>query len=236
MFSKQNEYVIYEIETKDINNCIKVFIDGYTDESERKIKNRFNKVKLKYIEAKGILAKSSNFEMMKHRIAHTLSTSLDNDDIDGIEQFNSLINRITKEHEQFVHNRLLYMLPAVFSLAFFFAISYYYIDERITNTYFWQIISSLLAASLGGALSLFINVKSLNFEEYQSEIYYIFLGIERVLLSFITGGIAFIALKSGFLASGVLQSGYWATMLLIVISSFSESLIPSALSKFQKSE
>ena len=34
VLAKHNEYVIYEIETKDINNRIKVFIDGHTDESE----------------------------------------------------------------------------------------------------------------------------------------------------------------------------------------------------------
>ncbi|MFT7003086.1 MAG: hypothetical protein ACJAWW_000420 [Sulfurimonas sp.] len=37
---KQNKYVIYEIETVDINNKIKVFIDGHSDESEHKIQNR----------------------------------------------------------------------------------------------------------------------------------------------------------------------------------------------------
>ncbi|MCI0594378.1 hypothetical protein, partial [Chromohalobacter sp.] len=63
VLAKHNEYVIYEIETKDINNRIKVLIDGHTDESEEKIQKRFNDVKQKYIEAKGMLSKSSNFEM-----------------------------------------------------------------------------------------------------------------------------------------------------------------------------
>lgn len=85
VLAKHNEYVIYEIETKDINNRIKVFIDGHTDQSEEKIQKRFNDVKQKYIEAKGMLSKSSNFEMMKHRVAHTLSTALNSDESGGGE-------------------------------------------------------------------------------------------------------------------------------------------------------
>ncbi|MCG9040563.1 hypothetical protein [Laribacter hongkongensis] len=83
VLAKYNEYVIYEIETDDINNRIKVFIDGRSDESETSIQKRFNSVKQKYIEAKGMLAKSTNFEMMKHRVAHTLSSALMSDDVDG---------------------------------------------------------------------------------------------------------------------------------------------------------
>ena len=84
VLARNVEYVIYEIEDSDINNRIKILIDGLTDESEAKISQRFNAVKQKYIEAKGLLGKSSNYGMMKQRIAHTLSTCLSADDVDGV--------------------------------------------------------------------------------------------------------------------------------------------------------
>jgi len=228
---KQNEYVIYEIETDDINNKIKVFIDGHTDESEHKIQNRFNTVKQKYIEAKGILTKSSNFQMMKHRIAHTLSTALNSDEIDGIKEFENLITTITKEHEELVINRTIYLLPSFIAITIFFILSYYNMDYRINNLEKWQILTGFLSSSLGGGLSILINAKTLNFEEYKTKKHYFLLGIERIVSAFIAGGIAFIAVKAGVLFPEIIIQGNWSFMFILVIAGFSETLIPRVLSK-----
>ncbi len=231
VLAKHNEYVIYEIETKDINNRIKVFIDGHTDESEAKIRKRFNAVKQKYIEAKGMLSKSSNFEMMKHRVAHTLSTALNSDESGGADTFENLIKTITKEHEQLVVNRALYLLPSVISVAFFFALCAYNLSDRVANGPWWQLFVVFIGSSLGGALSILINAKTLNFEEFQTKGYYFLLGVERIVLAYMAGGVAYVALKSGFLSSEILDRGYWSLMMVIVFSGFSESLVPGFLSK-----
>lgn len=231
VLAKHNEYVIYEIETHDVNNKIKVLIDGHTDESEALIQKRFNSVKQKYIEAKGMLSKSSNFEMMKHRVAHTLSTALNSDDTDGKKEFNELISTITKEHEELVVNRMIYLTPSFTSLTLLFLVCLWYIDARLENGPRWQIIISLLAAALGGGLSILINAKTLNFEEFKTRKHYFLLGAERILLACMAGAVAYIALRSGFLLPGMSSSGYWSLMLVVVVSGFSESLIPSFLSK-----
>lgn len=231
VLAKHNEYVIYEIETNDINNRIKVLIDGHTDESERKIQKRFNDVKQKYIEAKGMLSKSSNFGMMKHRVAHTLSTALNSDDSGGGDGFEELIETIRKEHEQLVINRALYLAPSIISVFVLFTISALNLADRIENGPTWQLLVVLLGASLGGALSILINAKALNFEEFQTRSYYFLLGAERLILAYMAGGVAYIALKSGVLSSEILGRGYWSLMLVVVISGFSESLVPGFLSK-----
>lgn len=231
VLAKHNEYVIYEIETNDINNRIKVFIDGHSDLSEASIQKRFNSVKQKYIEAKGMLAKSSNFEMMKHRVAHTLSSALNSDEIDGKKEFDDLIQTITKEHEELVVNRAIYLIPAFLSVAILFVTSLIYMDSRIDNSPAWQVLVSLLGASLGGGISILINAKTLNFEEFRTKKHYFLLGTERILLAYMAGAVAYIALKSGFLSLGLPAKDYWALMLVIVISGFSESLIPGFLSK-----
>jgi len=231
VLAKHNEYVIYEIETNDINNRIKVLIDGHTDESEAKIQKRFNDVKQKYIEAKGMLSKSSNFGMMKHRVAHTLSSALNSDDSGGTKGFDELIETIRKEHEQLVVNRALYLAPSVIAVVLLFIVAVLNLGDRMEGGPFWQLVVVLLGASLGGALSILINARALNFEEFRTEWYYSLLGAERLILSYMAGGIAYIALKSGVLSSDLLTKGYWSLMLVVVISGFSESLIPSFLSR-----
>jgi hypothetical protein len=235
VLAKHNEYVIYEIEADDINSRLKVLIDGHTDESEEKITKRFNNVKQKYIEAKGMLSKSSNFEMMKNRIANTLSTCLNNDDTDGKQEFSDLISTITKEHEELVINRAIYLSPAFLSSVILFVLCLILIELRIENTPYWQILVSLMGASLGGSLSILINAKTLNFEEFKAKKHYFLLGVERILLAFIAGAVAFISLKSGVLSPSILSSSYWSFMLVLVIAGFSESFIPGFLSKTENS-
>lgn len=231
VLAKHNEYVIYEIETDDINNRIKVLISGHNDKSEKIIQDRFNNVKQKYIEAKGMLSKSSNFEMMKHRVAHTLSTALSSNELDGKSEFDDLINTITKEHEELVVNRAIYLSPPIISVVFFFLLALFLKDLRIEASASWQISISFLAASLGGAISIIVNAKHLNFEEFKTKLHYALLGFERVSLAWIAGAVAFIALKSGFISPKLATDGYWSLMLIIVFSGFSESFIPRFLSK-----
>lgn len=88
-----------------------------------------------------------------------------------------------------------------------------------------------LGASLGGALSILVNAKTLNFEEFKTKEYYFLLGLERIVLAYMAGGVAYASLKSGIITSEILDRGYWSLMLVIVFSGFSESLVPGFLSK-----
>ena len=234
VLARSNEYVIYEIEDEDVNNRIKVLVDGLTDESEKCIAARFNTVKQKYIEAKGLLGKSSNYGMMKHRIAHTLSSCLSTDDVDGIEEFSELISTITKEHEEMVTNRAIYLAPCVIATTLLFSACICFINERISVTPLWLILTSLLAASLGGSISILAKAKMLNFEEFKTKKHYFLLGVERIFLSFVAGAIVFVAIKSGVLFPSFMSESYWAIMMIIVVSGFSESFVPGILDKVNK--
>ena len=57
------------------------------------------------------------------------------------------------------------------------------------------------------------------------------LGIERVFLSCVAGGIAYITLKSEMLFPHVDMNNYWGVLLIVAIAGFSEAFIPSALDK-----
>lgn len=225
VFAKHNEYCIFEVEDNNINNQIRVLIDGHTDKSERNIQNRFNKVKQKYIEAKGMLPKCSDIEMMKNRIAHTLSTCLNSEETDGNKTFSDLIESIVIEHENLVINRFIYLTPCLLICISLFILCFFEYSHFIIL---------VLSSSLGGSLSIFINAQKLNFEEFRTKKYYFLIGFERIIISFISGGIIYIAIRSGIILPTFSQSDFWGTMMVLVISGFSEGFVPSILGKYQK--
>jgi len=173
--------------------------------------------------------------MMKHRVAHTLSTCLSSDEIDGKHEFDDLISTITKEHEELVNNRAIYLSPAFFSSIALFFLCLFNMELRLESSPHWIVLVSLLASSLGGSLSILMNAKTLNFEEFKTKRHYLLLGIERILLAFIAGSVAYIALKSGVLSPSIISKSYWSFMLMLIVAGFSESFIPSFLSKTENS-
>lgn len=231
VLAKQDEYAIYEIEDENPGNRLRYIIDGHTDESERALINRLNRVKRRYIEAKVLLGKSSNYGMMAQRIAHTLSTCLSSNEHNDDAEFIELIKNITREHENLVTNRIIYLVPSFIIISFSFILTISLLTANLSHTPAWSILTSILAASLGGGLSILINAKSLNFEEFQAKSHYILLGLERSMLALITGAIAFTGIKSGIIFPSFTENGYWNTMVILIFSGFSESFIPSILQK-----
>lgn len=229
VLAKHNEYCIYEIEQEDINYRIRVLIDGHTDQSEKIIQLRFNGVKQKFIEAKGILAKSSNYGMMKQRIAHTLSTCLNSADVDGNNEFSRLIDSITREHESLVINRAIYLAPSLTSCTISFAAFVTWLYHLGASGVGWSTVTCLLSASLGGSLSILINAKKLNFEEFRTRTHYFLLGSERMTLAFIAGAITYIAMRSGLISPEISESSHWTQMAILVASGFSEKFVPGVL-------
>lgn len=233
VLATQNEFAIYEIDTTDINNRLRVLIDGHSEESERKLINKFDHVKQEYVKAKGMLYRSSNLGMMKNRIAHALASCLGSDDpsFDGNTLFKVLCADLEKEQKRIIANRFFYLLPVVLCAIFWFLVCYALRAKRITNTPDWQVVSGFLAASLGAGVSMFIGVKKLHFEEFPYSRFYAFFGIERVLFAFFVSAVAYIAIKSGLLASSLLEKTYWANLMLLVAAGYSEHYAPSLIKR-----
>ena len=98
ILTTNNEFAIYEIDHPDINNKLKILINDHTDKSERKIQKQFNSIKQKYIETKGLLSKTTNYNMMKQKITHTLTTYLNSETISNEKEFSILISTIHSNH------------------------------------------------------------------------------------------------------------------------------------------
>jgi len=230
VLSKGNEYVIYEIDDDDMNNRLRVMIDGHTNESEKKLQDKFISVKQKYIEAKGLLYRSSNFGMMKNRIAHTLTSCLVSDNVDGNQEFQNLIDNIKSEYKNLIFNRLLYIFPAFIVVIIFSVMFLLNITDK--NSVFYQIYLIGFGSSLGGIMSILYRVKSYNFEEYLEKKYYFLIGFERSVVALVAGIIIYIGVKSGLVFSQFNINNIWVALLLMILAGFSESFVPSMLNKF----
>ena len=226
-----NEFVIYEIDDKDINHSLRVLIDGHTDESEKILSDRYIKVKQKYIEAKGILRRSSNFGMMKNRIAHTLSSALSSDDVNGVQEFSDLIKDINEEYQKTTINRYLYISPALTITVLTSLFILLNIDLRLNGSPYWQVIYVAFGSSIGGALSIMAGLNKYSFEEHLNTKYYFLLGLERIFLSGLAGIIAYIGIRSGLIFNQLDINNYWGILIIIISAGFSESLIPGMLNK-----
>lgn len=231
---KHNEFAIYEIDTPNINNRIRTVIDGYTDESEQKIQDRFNKVKQDYIQAIGLLSNSPNTEMLKRRIAHTLSTCLSGSEVDGNKEFKNLIKIIKEEHEKLVRNRLVYLTPVFLSTLICLVVAFFIYPNGVQKLdLFGYRVFLILSILIGASISILINTTKLNFEEYSLKKYYLLLGLERVFLALVTGISAFICLKSGLIFPSFFKDNVWEMFAVLIVAGFSESLIPSFLTKIE---
>jgi hypothetical protein len=223
-----NEYAIYEIDTQDINYKLRIVIDGYTDESEQKIAERFRRVKQKYIKAKGLLYRSQNFGMMKNRVAHALSSALLSDSENPNQEFDDLIKELEDETIAAVWNRTVYMIPA-------------FLTTMVT--FFWLVFASpnpqavvlVFGASLGGTLSILVTISKKHFEEYRWY-HYLMLGIERIFLANVAAAIAFILINAGLVLPALSKSDVWVTLSITIVAGFSEQLTPSLVNKIAQNK
>ncbi len=223
VLAKNNEFAIYEIDTSDINNRLRVTIDGHTDQSEELITERFKKIKQKYISAKGLLYRSSNFGVMKNRVAHALASALSSDTGNAEEEFETLITEIKEEAATVVVNRGSYLLPAVVCVA---STLFFLLGDPSPQ----KALILIFGASLGGALSLLVTVSTKHFEEFQW-FHYLMLGSERVFLANVAAAVAYALVQANLVLPSLQNSGTWTILSLALIAGFSEQLAPSLIGK-----
>lgn len=229
VLSKGNEFAIYEIKTDDTSSVIRVFISGHTFESDTILINRYANVKHKFIEARGLLYRSNNFNMMKSMVASTLATALcrDNDEVKTNELFNKLIHDINDQYKRVISCRIHYLTIPVFvlfSLALLLFAHFKFTNRDMT------IPAVLFGSMLGGVLSMLISIKKHKFDSFLSAKFYYGLGFERTMLACIAGGITYVLIKSGYILNSIVDfNNPWSVMPFIIIAGFSESFIPGFL-------
>ena len=234
--AKGNEYAIYEIDDADITKQLRVFIDGFCDDSEKELTERFVQVKQKYIEAKGMLYRSANFSMMKNRVGHALASVLASETVDGNQEFQALIDSIKKERGDANWSRVCYSAPAFIAVTGLVIVATYNLNWRDAKPEYWEALCVPLGAMLGGSLSILAGLKKLRFDETGRIPYYLTLGLERSFLACVAGSIAYVLVRAEVIFAKMDSSNYWVIILVAVVAGFSESFIPGVLERISKKQ
>jgi hypothetical protein len=204
VLAKGNEYAVYEIDVKDVQKRLRVKIDGINDERERQVVEWYTKVKDKYLEAKGLLYRSDEYNMFRNRVAHTLATALCGYEDLALSQFNKLIYSIKEEYRDKYIKRIFYIFPgyAILTMLIVFVSAIHFnIIYNNKDLVFW--VGIVASAVIGGVLSLTVNLPKIRFEtEVYNSIYFVF-GLERISISILSGLVCTFAIKSKIILGGV---------------------------------
>jgi ribosome-associated toxin RatA of RatAB toxin-antitoxin module len=237
VFSKADEYVIYEIKTNTLSESLRVQIDT-EKENDKTLIDLFNHVRVNFAKLKGLLYKVNDDTSVKTRIAHIVSHALSGKADEANKQFTELIDEINKEYQQQFNHRLRYLITILLATLFLVGFSIYNYNNSL---YLDKIeIRNLIFMSSAGAIGCFISVsrrlRKTIFEKDVHWILYIIYGFERVFISIFSSAIVYFAIKSNLIFgfANELDKPIIAYIVFGVASGFSETLLPNLLIKLER--
>ncbi len=237
IFGRGDEYVIYEIETKDLTDSLKVWIETKIEDNKEPIDN-YNKIRVKFSEVKGLLYKVVDKTATKSIISQIIIHAIRGNFEEANQQFASLIEKINEEYrEQFKNRmRLLFCALGLTVVAVLIAVSTYYNGCYKNFEHLHNLIYVLAGGSIGGFFSLSIGVNKLVCEQdVQPWLYYCY-GLERITIALLASVIMYFAIKSD-LAFGIckkMDSPLIGYVFFGILAGFSETLVPNLLANIEK--
>lgn len=242
IFAASDEFFVYDIKGDDSSLlCFlttKEMIDPPGGKAEK-----FNFILPEWSKVKSHISKFDEKRDVKIRLAHTLLFSLTNEDIHNSKnQFINLEKEILSEYKKIITNRFaLSATPFVFVIFLSFICIFINFNPLIKSFLHQNLIllyNTACASSIGGLISFYSKIKAFKIFKYVDNFYYIMVGFERMLISIAVGIVGIVALKSNLILGLIpLNSSKSENFLLIfaVLCGFSESLIPSILTKAESS-
>lgn len=111
VISRGNEYAVYEINSDNIQQRLRLMIDGYDDDREAQISGWYMRVKEVYMKARVLLYKSEDYNIIQSRIAVALATALSGYPEESLRQFDNLIKEVNDEDRDKSKRRICYVVP-----------------------------------------------------------------------------------------------------------------------------
>ncbi|WP_241018547.1 hypothetical protein [Pantoea ananatis] len=243
IYSRGDEYIIYEIGDHPSHESMRVNIDSEIEDDMTKI-YLFQDCKVHFDEFVATCYKYNCASIYKKRAATILSSIiLGRVKLDS-NPFQTIISEIKTDYDSTMSGRNLYQLGAIaLSLTIILiSIAAYLLRETnfLLQNHFLPILLYVSAfASMGGFISVSLKIKTLHTDRELKKKVYFFYGAERILFSVIGGILVFFMLK-GNMIFGFLNTESDISFSLYVIcalSGFSETLIPNTLRNLEsKSE
>lgn len=237
VLGRGDEFVVYEIETKDLVDCLKVHIKTKIEEDTLPIDN-FNDVRTKFSEAKGLLYKAVDKTATKLAIAQIVIHAIRGKSEAANYQFENLIKQLHLEYREQFNNRMRMLASALVLtvLAVLFSVATYYLHYFKENQYIHDLVFIITGGCIGGVFSISIGLNKLTCEMDVNRTLYFLYGVQRITISILASVIVFFVIKAD-LAFGICKKmdtpviGY---VFFAILAGFSETLVPNLLSNIEK--
>jgi hypothetical protein len=237
ILGRGDEYVIYEIESNDLVDTIKVCIDNVTEKDDSGIIKNYNEIRIKFVEVKGYLYKVVDKSAIKSIIAQILIHGITENPTEANKQFDALKITIDTQYKEQFSNKIKLLFSALFLtlLLIVFSISTYYNKYFYDYIHIKNLIFICTAGSVGGFFSISIGLKKIICEKEVSNWLYITYGFERIIISILASTIVYFGIKTDLFFGSInsLTSPIIGYILIAFAAGFSETLIPNLLTKIE---
>ena len=240
VYARGDEHVIYEIAEASAIESLKVQIYTKIEDNLEPLKN-FQKVKDNFDRLKAVLYKSGADSSCKQRAASAIVTAI----LGNVEESKQLFSSIEKDamddYKHGIYGRLFYLLGSVI-ISFLLISAAIFVCLNRSSIFFTEnkelaiLTYSVSYAALGGFFSVSLKAKEVFTQRAISYWVYMVYGGERLLVSIVSGIAAYTLISSGLVLSSfnTAEGGIYSILSVCFISGFSETLIPSSLSKIEK--
>ena len=243
IISVRDQFVIYEIDEQSLQNRIRIIVDSYDKDLEKKIIKKYNHVKSEYIKSKSALLHTDNYEENKNLIGQTLSAYLDDyeniDKDDRGEAFKEIVNDIFKKNKMMLINSMSMIAPFLLFLIIPFIVKYFcdlsFSCNSVTLTFIEYFCLISFGTSLGSLMSLFMSLKTRNLQEFDKWYLYSLLGLQKLMLGLVSSTIFLLILNSEIITIQFFENSIIGVLMVCILAGFSERLIPTLLSNSESS-
>lgn len=243
VYSRSDEYVIYEVESDDIAKSIVTHIYTKTPEDKTGIVANYNKVRAKFAEVKGFLYKAGKESCVKVRIAQIISNALHGNTDEANKEFDDLMREIDEDYRD-LFDRKLYFLTTTMALCILNIVVAYLTYLYFGKTWWSQFphvtrcIYVATSGSIGAIISIFYRVKELSFEKGIESAMYFAYGAERIIVAMFAAVIVYFAIQADIVFSFLnkLPFPVYGYVFAGCLAGFSESFVPNLLIKFEEKE
>lgn len=236
IFSRNDEYVIYEIETASPSESIKTYVHSLDIDDAKGREKNFEAIRAKLNEVKAVLYKAKRDTSCRQLIASAVAAGIMGNTQEANNSLIDIKRRLDEGYVADFQSRTLYLLGTYILcgsalLVGYAAYSWHGVSNGIPKALF---VTSF--ATIGGALSVSLRIKEIELERDIDWRWITLYGVERGVVAAFCGLIMYLLLQGrivfGFLDLQMLP----VLMLIVILAGVSEKLVPNILKNLEKDE
>jgi hypothetical protein len=242
IFSRSDDFVIYEIDTNIISESIRVLVYPAEQDDPNNFEENFSKIKVDFNDVKSSLYKARRDNALKHIISSAVAMGIYGQVEDSKTSLAKIKERIDVEYREHFFNKVIFLLSCLLIVVVLSTLSFlqyfnvfikYYSKECLLC----PLVYTATFGSIGGFLSVSMKLQKMELESGVPKYMFFVYGIERSVISIFAAIILFCLIKSKLLLGYIIEldKPIFALMTFSVVAGFSETLIPDLLGKMEKS-